>query len=55
MEAAALCAFAQARRQPVACFAHVTNRMGTVDKDLEKRHTGGVHDALALIHATARR
>ncbi len=55
MEAAALYAFAQARRQPVICFAHVTNQMGTVDNDFEKGHAGGAHDALALIRATAGR
>jgi uridine phosphorylase len=55
MEAAALYAFAQARQKPVICFAHVTNQMGRVDNDFEKGHADGAHDALALIHATARR
>ena len=55
MEAAALYAFAQARGKPVVCFAHVTNQMGTVDNDFEKGVADGAHDALALIHATARR
>lgn len=55
MEAAALYAFAEARRKPVICFAHVTNQMGTVDNDFEKGQADGAHDALALIHAAARR
>ncbi len=55
MEAAALYAFAQARQQPAICFAHVTNQMGTVANDFEKGHADGAYDALALIHATARR
>ena len=55
MEAAALYAFAQARRKPVICFAHVTNQMGTVDNDFEKGDADGAHAALALIYATAQR
>lgn len=53
MEAAALYAFAQARRKPVICFAHVTNQMGTVGNDFEKGDADGAHDALALIRAVA--
>jgi uridine phosphorylase len=53
MEASALYAFAQARRKPVICFAHVTNQMGTVDNDFEKGQADGAHDALTLIHAAA--
>jgi uridine phosphorylase len=55
MEAAALYAFALARRRAVVCFAHVTNQMGTVDNDFEKGHAGGAYDALALIETTAGR
>lgn len=55
MEAAALYAFAQARKKSVICFAHVTNQMGTVANDFEKGDADGAHAALALIHATARR
>ena len=55
MEAAALYAFAQVRRKPVICFAHVTNQMGTVDEDFEKGEAGGSRDALELICTTARR
>jgi uridine phosphorylase len=36
MEAAALYAFASARREPVLCFAHVTNQMAQVHGDFEK-------------------
>ena len=53
MEAAALYAFAQARRKPVICFAHVTNQMGTIEGDFEKGEADGSRDALDLISATA--
>jgi len=53
MEAAALYAFARAREKPVICFAHVTNRMGRVEKDFEKGDQAGSDDALRLIVATA--
>jgi uridine phosphorylase len=55
MEAAALYAFAHARRKPVVCFAHVTNQMGRVDGDFEKGEEGGSHDALKLIAIVADR
>ncbi len=54
MEAAALYAFAEARRKPVVCFAHVTNQMATVSGDFEKGEADGTVDALALIGATMR-
>lgn len=54
MEAAALYAFGQARRKPVVCFAHVTNRMGNVEGDFEKGEDQGSRDALQVIAATAR-
>jgi hypothetical protein len=41
MEAAALYAFAEARRKPVLCFAHVTNRMATITGDFEKGAADG--------------
>lgn len=53
MEAAALYAFARARRKPVLCFAHVTNQMGRVDGDFEKGEADGSHDALQLIAIAA--
>jgi uridine phosphorylase len=55
MEAAALYAFAQARRKPVLCFAHVTNRMGSVEGDFEKGEADGAIAALSVIIASAQR
>jgi purine-nucleoside phosphorylase len=55
MEAAALYAFAEVRKQPVLCFAHVTNQMGRVDGDFEKGEADGSKDALNLISRAARR
>ena len=46
MEAAALYAFAMARRRAVLCFAHVTNQMGRVEGDFEKGGANGTRDAL---------
>src|SRR5262245_42580590 len=54
MEAAALYAFATARRKPVICFAHVTNQMARVEGDFEKGDADGTVDALAVILAAAR-
>lgn len=54
MEAAALYAFAQARRQPVVCFAHVTNQMGNIEGDFEKGIDNGTRSALQLVGLTAR-
>ena len=54
MEAAALYAFATARRKPVLCFAHVTNQMALVEGDFEKGEADGTVDALAVIVAAAR-
>lgn len=54
MEAAALYAFARARKQPVLCFAHVTNQMARIEGDFEKGADDGTGDALALIAAVAR-
>jgi uridine phosphorylase len=51
MEAAALYAFATARRRPVLCVAHVTNQMGRTDGDFEKGEASGARDALRLIEA----
>lgn len=49
MEAAALYAFARARKRPVLCFAHVTNTMGSTALDFEKGESDGVYDALDVI------
>jgi uridine phosphorylase len=54
MEAAALYAFATARRKPVLCFAHVTNRMAQSLGDFEKGEADGTIDALAVIGAAAK-
>ena len=54
MEAAALYAFAAARRKPVLCFAHVTNRMAQALGDFEKGEADGTIDALAVIGAAAK-
>jgi uridine phosphorylase len=54
MESAALYAFSRARRRPVVCFAHVTNRLGRLEGDFEKGAAGGAPAALAVIGATAR-
>ena len=53
MEAAALYAFAAARRKPVLCFAHVTNRMAQSEGDFEKGEADGTADALAVLAAVA--
>lgn len=54
MEAAALYAFAAARRQPVVCFAHVTNAMAQSEGDFEKGEADGATATLAVIAKTAR-
>jgi uridine phosphorylase len=53
MEAAALYAFSAARRNPVLCFAHVTNQMALIEGDFEKGEADGTLDALAVIVAAA--
>ncbi len=54
MEAAALYAFAQAKKRPVLCFAHVTNQMAQVQGDFEKGEANGSVDALAVIVSAAK-
>ena len=54
MEAAALYAFAEARRKAVVCFAHVTNQMARVEGDFEKGAAGGSQDALQVVALAAR-
>lgn len=54
MEAAALYAFATARRAAVTCFAHVTNAMGQQEgSDFEKGEADGTVTALCLVEAAA--
>ncbi|HEV3184874.1 MAG TPA: nucleoside phosphorylase [Xanthobacteraceae bacterium] len=54
MEAAALYAFAVARRKDVICFAHVTNQMAKSEGDFEKGEADGTVDALGVIAAAAK-
>jgi uridine phosphorylase len=54
MEAAALYAFAAARRKRVLCFAHVTNQMGRIEGDFEKGVADGAEQSLGVISLTAR-
>lgn len=49
MECAGLYAFARARRQPVLCFAHVTNTMGRSEQEFEKGDADGVHASLHVL------
>ncbi len=53
MEAAALYAFAEARRRSVVCFAHVTNQMGRIEGDFEKGEADGTALALRIVRRTA--
>jgi uridine phosphorylase len=54
MEAAALYAFARARRRDVLCFAHVTNQMAVIEGDFEKGEADGSRDSLNAIATAAR-
>ena len=54
MEAAALYAFATARRRPVLCVAHVTNQMGKIEGDFEKGAANGALASLGVIKTIAR-
>jgi len=51
MEAAALYAFARARRANVLCIAHVTNTMGQAGQDFEKGEADGTADAISILDA----
>lgn len=53
MEAAALYAFSQACCRPVACFAHVTNEMATIENDFEKGEAEGNKAFTTLVTAVA--
>jgi uridine phosphorylase len=55
MEASALYAFAEATKNPVVCFAHVTNQMASIEGDFEKGAANGSADSLRVIGATAER
>ena len=54
MEAAALYAFAAARRRPVLCVAHVNNQMGQIEGDFEKGAANGALASLGVIESIAR-
>ncbi len=49
MEAAALYAFARASGNPIACFAYVTNQMGTIESDFEKGLENGSAALMDLV------
>lgn len=55
MEAAALYAFAKAKKRPVICFALVTNQMGNREDDFEKGDSKGSTEILRLIAVVARK
>jgi uridine phosphorylase len=54
MEAAGLYAFALFHRNPVLCFAHVTNQMAVVEGDFEKGEADGSSASLDVIAVAAR-
>jgi uridine phosphorylase len=51
MEAAALYAFAQAKRKTVICIAQITNQMAQIENDFEK--ADGHLDALKVVSILA--
>jgi uridine phosphorylase len=51
MEAAALYAFARAKKQQIICLAHVTNTMAQAAQDFEKGEADGTVDALRVLEA----
>lgn len=53
MEAAALYAFAAARRRAVICLAHVTNQMASIEGDFEKGEADGTAAAMEVIRIVA--
>ena len=55
MEAAALYALAEAKRYPILCVAHVTNKMGQLENDFEKGERFGNTAFLRLISRLAGR
>lgn len=54
MEAAALYAFASARKKDIICFAHITNQMAQNEGDFEKGHAQGSITALRLLSQIAK-
>jgi uridine phosphorylase len=53
MEAAALLAFAQARKRPLVAIAHITNALGQGQGDFDKGAGQGAETALAIASAIA--
>jgi uridine phosphorylase len=53
MEAAALLAFAEAKKKPLVAIAHITNALGQGPGDFEKGHDEGAATALAIVSAIA--
>jgi uridine phosphorylase len=53
MEAAALYAFAAARRRAVLCLAHVTNQMASIEGDFEKGVADGAEASLQMLTVIA--
>jgi uridine phosphorylase len=53
MEAAALYALAQVKSRDIVCFAHITNRMGSLENDFEKGAAHGSASALEVIRMSA--
>lgn len=49
MEAAALYAYAEARRRDIVCVAHVTNTMAVEGDDFEKGEADGTHRILEVV------
>jgi len=49
MEASALYAFAEAKKENIICFAHLTNTMAQAEGDFEKREHFGSVDTLNLL------
>jgi uridine phosphorylase len=54
MEAAALYAFARASRNPIVCFAYVTNQMGMIESDFEKGLENGSAVLMDLVSRVVR-
>jgi uridine phosphorylase len=55
MESSALYSFAKSKNKAVICFAHITNEMGTGEKEFDKGEENGSEASLELIADVARR
>ena len=54
MEASALYAFAQAKKKPVVCFAHVTNRLATAENDFDKGEDNASKRMIEIVRSVRR-